>query len=137
ELPPWPAVLQKAAWPAAEIAGIRGDDRVIGQMLAQPCHDLPEIEHRRLAKSGGIQPLLVFGARFGPPGAPARVCDRLQRRNRCGEFRHARLDRDRSAAQAASLQPLPPTSMIGRSAAASSRRISARSAAPGCALTAP
>ena len=40
------------------------------------------------------------------------------------------------SAQAASVQPLPPTSMIGRSAAASRRRNSARSAAPGCARTA-
>src|SRR5436309_16038465 len=58
ELPPRPAVLQKAVWPAAEIAGIRGDDRVLRQTLAQPSHDLLAIEHRRLDKSGVIYTLL-------------------------------------------------------------------------------
>ena len=46
ELPPRPAVLQKAVRPAAEIAGVAGDDRVIGQAVAQPGHDLAEIERR-------------------------------------------------------------------------------------------
>src|SRR5580704_13459703 len=39
ELAAGPAVLQKAVGPAAEIAGIRRDDRVVGQALAQPADD--------------------------------------------------------------------------------------------------
>ena len=75
ELPSGPAVLQKAVGPAAEIAGVGGDDRVVGQALAQPHHDLAEIERRPLGRqSARARPRI----RRAPPRAsrPARRRDR-------------------------------------------------------------
>ncbi len=63
------AVLQKAVGPAAEIAGVAGDDRVVGQTVAQPAHDLAEIEHAAAGRGRGLEPRLVLGAHRRPPAA--------------------------------------------------------------------
>src|SRR6516225_2674154 len=94
ELTSWPAVLQKAVGPAAEIAGVAGDDRVVGKAIAQPPHDFAEIEQTAGARRGGGEPGFVVGARRLAPGRPPRHCLRRQCRDGSSEFGHARLDRE-------------------------------------------
>src|SRR5439155_5580385 len=93
------AILQKAVRPAAEIAGVAGYDRIVGEALTQPSHDRAEIE--RNAGWGGDEPSLVLRPRRFAPARPASCCHRRQRRGCGGEFGHARLDRETGTEHAA------------------------------------
>src|SRR5712691_4824637 len=99
--PSWSAILQKAVRPAAEIAGVAGYDRIVGEAIAQPSHDNAEIE--RTAGRGGDQPSLVFRSCPFAPARPASRCHRRQCRGSGGEFGHAGLDRQGRAKYAPQL----------------------------------
>ena len=104
ELAAGPAVLQKAVGPAAEIAGVAGDDRVVGQALAQPGHDPAEIERRRVGRawSAAARPRI----RRAPPCATrpsAGWRSAASAAAAAANLRHAGLDRQGRAEHAAQL----------------------------------
>src|SRR5258708_24078055 len=79
ELTAGATVLQEAVRPAAEIAGVAGDDRVVGKALAQPGHNLAEIEFRRVLYPVRRKRGLGIRSNIPPPLAPARRRNRFER----------------------------------------------------------
>ena len=80
----------EAVHPAREVAGAVGEDRVLRQVALEPVDDVPHLHRAGILAPHG--PRAIVGIRRTRRLAPAGRIDRLQRRERRSDLRHAGVD---------------------------------------------